>query len=331
MHNDEELLVQTIEKITPDDVETYGGKATNLAHLKLKGFEIPHGFSVSSINFSNMISVVPEIYETLKILQETENFDEMIILVERVQKLIQSYKLPVDLQSEIEDHYYRLKNNRKNSTMGYAVRSSATIEDRPDVSFAGQAESCLCVDGIQDIIDAIKRVWQSIFSSAAVIYLKSKGIPISQVKMAVVVQEMISANISGVMFTANVVNNNTEEILVNATWGWGETLVSGKVIPDTYILKKSPLRVIQKNIGKKQLMSIPSSGIGKVHAILKDTPEDRQNVFALDDTKLFEIAQLGLRVEREMGSPQDIEWCIRSDGRPVILQTRPITTLKFPS
>jgi pyruvate,water dikinase len=185
------------------------------------------------------------------------------------------------------------------------VRSSATIEDRSDISFAGQAESFLCVKGQEDIIESVKKVWQSMFSERALIYLKTKEVPLSEVKMAVLIQEMIPAEISGVMFTANVVTNNTEEILINSTRGLGDTLVSGEIVPDTFVLTKSPISVIQQDLGDKE--------------------------FTLDEEMLFDIVEVGMKIESGMECPQDIEWCIKPDGRLVVLQSRPITTLSAPS
>lgn len=323
-------LVQPIDKIEPKDIEKYGGKATNLARLSLRGFQIPNGFSISSVNFERMKSVIPEIGITLKRIEETEDFEEMISLSEEIQNQITSYIVPDNLQLEIEKNYHQLQNLVQDSGFGYAIRSSATIEDCKDISFAGMAKSYLCIEGIPHVIDAMKMVWQSTFSPGALIYLKAKGVPTTQVKMAVVIQEMIPAEISGVMFTVNVVKNNTDEMLINSTWGLGETLVSGKVIPDTYVLEKSPLRIKQKELGQKQRICVPSHIDDNLQTIFEDTPQSKRNRFTLEENALLKIARLGLEVERAFGCPQDIEWCITPDGRPVILQARPITTLSIP-
>jgi len=134
-------------------------------------------------------------------------------------------------------------------------------------------------------------------------------------------------NISGVMFTANVVNNSTEEMLINATWGLGDSLVSGKIVPDTFILTKNPLSVIERILGEKKF----TSQLEKNQPVLASTPEDRQSKFTLDDQTLMDVAEIGMKIESGMESPQDIEWCIRPDGGLVILQSRPITTLSVPS
>ena len=138
---------------------------------------------------------------------------------------------------------------------------------------------------------------------------------------------MIPAKISGVMFTANVVTNNTEEILINSTWGLGDTLVSGEVVPDTFVLTKSPLDVIQRTLGDKEFTSEP-----EIHSLaITDTPQEKRSRFTLDDKTLLDIAEVGMKIEMSMESPQDIEWCIKPDGSLVIIQSRPITTLNVPS
>jgi pyruvate,water dikinase len=129
------------------------------------------------------------------------------------------------------------------------------------------------------------------------------------------------------MFTANVVTNSTEEILINSTWGLGDTLVSGEIVPDTFILTKNPLKVIQRTLGEKER----TSEIGANNLVRVDTPQDKRSHFTLDTKTLHDIAEVGMKIEMGMESPQDIEWCIQSDGSLVILQSRPITTLSVPS
>ncbi|MGY5874797.1 MAG: PEP/pyruvate-binding domain-containing protein, partial [Candidatus Thorarchaeota archaeon] len=150
---------------------------------------------------------------------------------------------------------------------------------------------------------------------------------LGQMKMGVFVQEMLPVDVSGVTFTANVVNNSRDEMLINSTWGIGDTIVSGKIIPDTYLLNKSPLRVMGRELGTKEKTSQPGMIEGCVQLMLNDTPQERRKRFSLSDEALMVVAELGIEIEKKMGSPQDIEWCMK-DGEIVILQTRPITTLR---
>jgi pyruvate,water dikinase len=316
-------VVQFLDDIQPDDVENHGGKAVNLAKLKQLGFPVPNGLSLSSTAFMQMIEKNKNLRDFLGKVDESDDFEEILEISGYVQSIISSYEIPESIVSELSKNI----NGLESGEFGFAVRSSATVEDRSDVSFAGQAESHLCVRKQEDIIESVKNVWQSTFSERALIYLKTKDISPLDTKMAVLVQEMAPAKISGVMFTANVVTNNTEEILINSTWGLGDALVSGEVVPDTFVLTKNPPSVIQRNLGEKEFTSKP-----ELHnRAITDTPLEMRSEFSLDDQTLSYIAEVGMKIEERMGSPQDIEWCIKLDGNLVILQSRPITTLSEPS
>jgi pyruvate,water dikinase len=316
-------FVQFLESIQPDDFENHGGKAVNLAKLTRLGFHVPRGLSISSAAFTQMVKKNQDLTGFLNKVDKSDDLEEILEISESLQQTIGNYQIPENVISEISENLNHLEQTK----FGFAVRSSATIEDRRDVSFAGQAESYLCVKEQEDIIESIKKVWQSVFSERALIYLKAKEIPLIEVKMAVLIQEMIPAEVSGVMFTANVVTNNPGEILINSTWGLGNTLVSGEIVPDTYVLKKKPLSVIEQNLGEKEFTSRQVL----YELVLDDTPEERRSQYSLDERTLFGIAEVGMKIEEGMESPQDIEWCIKPDGSLVILQTRPITTLNVPS
>ena len=226
------------------------------------------------------------------------------------------------ISTEFRDDFLSQFENLK-SERGYAVRSSATVEDRADFSFAGQAESYLCVHSIDEVLESVKRVWLSALSPTVAIYLKTKGVPMSQVRMGVVVQEMVDADIAGVMFTANVVENKLDEVLIESTWGLGESLVSGKVIPDSFILEKATKSIVSKALGTKEF----TYRYGPMGTIKESTPVEKREEFTLSNERLMEIAQLGLEIEEKLGFPQDIEWCMKGQ-EIIILQSRPITTLR---
>ena len=320
-------FVVPFNNIDSGNVEKYGGKATNLAQLHKMGFTVPMGFSVTTLSFKRMISDIPQIREIIAQLEKSDDFEEMLELALGLQTVISSYKIPADIELEIIREFQNLSNIAEEERYGFAVRSSATIEDRSDVSFAGQAESFLCISKPEDIIDSVRKVWISGFSPSAVIYLYTKGIPISQMKMGVFVQEMICAEVSGVSFTANVVNNNMSEMLINSTWGLGDTLVSGKVIPDTFILSKRPVKVVTRELGTKEMFSHPEFIDDCVQMTIGETPPEKRGKFTLVDETVVQVAEMSLEIEKKMSCPQDIEWCIK-DGQIIILQTRPITTLQ---
>jgi pyruvate,water dikinase len=270
-----------------------------------------------------MVESNQNLNEFLERVDHLDDFEEVLEISEAIQKIIREYEIPKSIVSEIS----KALDDLKEPDLGFAVRSSATIEDRSDLSFAGQAESYLCIKKQSDVVESVKKVWQSVFSERAIVYLKTKLTPLKQVKMAVVVQEMVPADVSGVMFTANVVNNSTEEMLINSTWGLGDCIVAGKVVPDTFVLSKNPLRIIQRNCGEKKLMS--QAEISR--PVLVATPIEKTEKFSLDEQSLLDIAEVGMKVEMSMEEHQDIEWCIRPDGVLVLLQSRPITTLSAPS
>lgn len=310
--------VVSFKEIDPQDMENHGGKSTNLARLYQSGFNVPFGFSISSQSFMRMINEIPEAHEMIKTLDTTSDFEDVLEIAAALQVLIKSYQMPDSLKEEISAELLNL-----NTDVGFAVRSSASVEDRADISFAGQAESFLCVNGIDAIMDATKRVWLSALSPTAAIYLKTKDILMSSVRMGVVVQEMVPAEIAGVMFTANVVENNRDQMLIESTWGLGESLVSGKIVPDSFILEKISKKIVSKALGTKESIFQYS----KTETVKETTPLLMRERFTLSDAKLAEIAQIGIEIEEKMGSPQDIEWCMRGE-EIVILQSRPITTLR---
>jgi phosphoenolpyruvate synthase/pyruvate phosphate dikinase len=316
-------IVQILENIQPGDFETHGGKAGNLARLAQLGFHVPKGFSISSAAFVEMVRKNQDLTSLQRKVDKSDDFEEILEISGAIQKIINNYKIPEEVVSEISNCLKHIAQTE----FGFAVRSSATVEDRSDVSFAGQAESYLCVREQDEIIRSVKNVWQSAFSERALVYMKTKEIPVRDVKMAVLIQEMIPAEISGVMFTANVVTNNIDEVLINSTWGVGDILVSGEIVPDTFVLTKSPLGIIQRNLGDKEF----TSELGLHELTVVETPDYRRSEFTLDEQTLLTIAEVGMKIEEGMEAPQDIEWCIRPDGILVILQSRPITTLNLSS
>ena len=322
----DDALVVALEDIKPDDFDRHGGKTSNLARLFGIGFRVPLGFSVTTSCFQRVMDEIPQIQEIITELEGNDDYEEILESAIALQSLIGDYNVPIEIKHQIAIGLENLQKMTGNLLHGYAVRSSATLEDRRDISFAGQADSFLCVTGIEGVVESVKRVWQSAFSPRAVIYLHAKRIPLAQMKMAVFVQEMVPADISGVMFTANVVTRNSEEILINSTWGIGDTIVSGKIVPDTFVLAKGPLSIKQRELGAKTKMCVPQIMENCVETTLIDTPQDKAVTLSLDDETLLRIAEAGLTIEKEFGIAQDIEWCLMGKYI-VILQSRPITTL----
>ncbi|RDE17481.1 MAG: hypothetical protein C4K49_02720 [Candidatus Thorarchaeota archaeon] len=319
--------VTFLEQINQDEYEKLGGKAVNLGRLYRAGIDVPNGFTISCDCFTEFLDRVPRSREVLQRLEASTNIEEILDAATELEQLGGQCTMAKKMREEIAAAFLQLDRRVGSHDTKYAVRSSANIEDGKQVSFAGQAESFLGVNGVENIIDAVKRTWQSAISSRSVLYLHSRGIRINRVAMGVIVQEMIPADVSGVMFTANTVTNDHSQMIVESTWGLGEPLVSGRIVPDTYVLGKDPMRVIQRTLGSKAVTAVPSESDEGERVLLQSTPRDKQEEFTLEDREILRIARKGLEIEHLLGCPQDVEWCIKG-SRLVVVQARPITTLQ---
>ena len=314
-------MISYLDDIKPDDLQRFGGKAVNTAVLLQGGFNVPSGFSISADGFSQFIERDP-ICDCVGRIDRTDDLEDMLEAAMELELHVRDYKLPQDLKKEILDAVSLLGKRHRHSEFGYAVRSSATVEDGSSFSFAGQAETHLCVRPGEDIIDSVKSVWYSALTPRAVLYLKTKDINLSQVRMSVMVQEMVPADISGVLFTANVVTGDLNQVLIEAIHGLGEPLVGGSATPDTFILNKDSMKLVEDRRGRTDSMLVAGEG-GAAQVPL---PEHLRGKPVLDETGLQLLLDTGSQIEKLMGLPQDIEWCIKDDSL-VILQSRPITTL----
>lgn len=314
-----------LHQLTPDQIGTFGGKATNLARLHQLGFTIPNGFAISTDCFKNFVATCQHLESFDNLHQNTDDIETIIQSTTDFQTAASEYEIPTEIANEIMARFKQLVTQQGPNPTGYAVRSSATAEDITKFSFAGQADSFLCVRDLTHVLDAVKRTWLSLYSPRALIYLQSKDVNVTQVQMGVIVQEMILGEVSGVMFTTNVVTNNPDEIIIDATWGLGESVVAGKVNPDSFTIQKQPIEIIERRMGDKALYSVPHPQDRPECTVLKETSPQKREIFSLDDEQLFELAHLGVEIERKIGYPQDIEWTYK-DGEFIILQTRPITT-----
>jgi pyruvate,water dikinase len=262
----------------------------------------------------------------LKVLQQEDDVETILEVAEEFYQDAIKFGIPPEVAQDISHGFDQYLGNQPAPQQSYAIRSSATIEDSTQFSFAGQAETYLCVSEFSSILDAVKSTWLSLFSPRSLLYLQGKGIPLRQVRMGVIIQEMVLGDISGVMFTANVNTGEATQLIIDATWGLGESIVSGKVTPDHFVLQKKPLAKIHRHLGSKAVYSAPSPRDQPTCTVLLETPEEKRGTYCLTEKQLQELAQLGLLIEEHFGAPQDIEWTYL-DGRFVILQTRPITTL----
>ena len=313
--------VLDFQKIDQTQVAVVGGKGAHLAELsRIEGIRVPAGFCVTTDAFQRIMAEAPSINVRLDRLSRLEPDDREAIraLGAAVRRTIEGIPIPADLAAAITRSLARL-----GEQAAYAVRSSATAEDLPTASFAGQQDTYLNVVGPAAILRHVSRCWASLFSERAVTYRLRNGVHHRKVHMAVVVQQMVFPQAAGILFTADPVTGNRKVASVEAGFGLGEALVSGLVNADVYKVRDG--EVVAKAVGTKQLAILASPAGGTEELAIE--PE-RQRHPALTDAQVVQLSQLGRRIEAHFGRPQDIEWCLVDDGFRIV-QSRPITTL-FP-
>ncbi|MEN3336342.1 MAG: rifampicin phosphotransferase, partial [Acidobacteriota bacterium] len=313
--------VSSFQDIDETQVATVGGKGAHLGALsRIQGIRIPAGFCVTTDAFRRIVAEAPSIDDRLDRLSRLAPDDREAIrtLSADIRRTLEAIPIPDDLATAITGSLARLGEHA-----ACAVRSSATAEDLPTASFAGQQDTYLNVVGPAAILEHVSRCWASLFTERAVTYRLRNGFDHRKVRMAVVVQRMVFPQAAGVLFTADPVTGNRKVVSVEASFGLGEALVSGLVNADVYKVRDGA--VVAKTIGTKRL-AIHASPAGGTHE--QAIEPERQKQPALTDAQAVRLAELGRRIEAHFGRPQDIEWCL-VDGDFQIVQSRPITTL-FP-
>jgi phosphoenolpyruvate synthase/pyruvate phosphate dikinase len=316
-----ERYVLRLEEIDKTQVALAGGKGAQLGELsQIEGIRVPAGFCVTTDAFRQIIATVPATADQLDHLSRLDPDDRYAIrkLSAEVRRTLEGIAIPDDLAAAITRSVTRL-----GGQAAYAVRSSATAEDLPTASFAGQQDTYLNVVGPTAILQHVSRCWASLFTERAVAYRLRNGFDHRQVQMAVIVQRMLFPQAAGVLFTADPVTSDRKVVSIEASFGLGEALVAGLVNPDVYQVRDG--EVVAKMVAVKQRAVVASPAGGTQELPIGP---DRQQQPALTDAQIVRLAQLGRRIEAHFGNPQDIEWCLVDDGFQIV-QSRPITTL-FP-
>jgi phosphoenolpyruvate synthase/pyruvate phosphate dikinase len=316
-----ERYVLGLEEIGKTQVALVGGKGAHLGELsRIEGIGVPAGFCVTTDAFRRIMTMVPWIDDQLDRLSRLDPGDRQAIrtLSAEIRRTLEGIAIPDDLAAAITRSVTRL-----GGQAAYAVRSSATAEDLPTASFAGQQDMYLNVVGLAAILKHVSRCWASLFTERAVTYRLRNGFDHRKVHMAVVVQQMIFPQAAGVLFTADPVTSNRKVVSIEASFGLGEALVAGLVNADVYQVRDG--EVVARAVATKQLaiQARPAGGTQE----LAIEPESQEQP-ALTDAQIVRLAQLGRRIEARFGYPQDIEWCLVDDGFQIV-QSRPVTTL-FP-
>jgi rifampicin phosphotransferase len=310
-----------LQEIDRTQVASVGGKAAHLGELsRIEGIHVPAGFCVKTNAFQRIVAEVPSIHNWLERLSrlKPEEREGIRSLSAEIRGIVDGIELPDDLAAAITCALAGLGRQA-----AYAVRSSATAEDLPTASFAGQQDTYLNVVGPAAILRHVSRCWASLFTERAVTYRLRNGVDHRKVHMAVIVQRMVIPHAAGILFTADPVTGNRKVTSVEASFGLGEALVSGLTNADVYKVQNGV--VVSKAVGVKQ-RAIRASPVGGTHE--RAIEPERQEQPALTDAQVMRLATLGRRIEAHFGRPQDIEWCLVDDEFQIV-QSRPITTL-FP-
>lgn len=316
-----EQYVLDLQEIDETQVAVVGGKGAHLGGLaRIEGIRVPGGFCVTTDAFRRIIAEAPSLVARLDQLSclKPDDREAIRMLSAQIRRAIEEIVIPGDLAEEITRALARF-----GEQAAYAVRSSATAEDLPTASFAGQQDTYLNVVGPAAVLQHVSRCWASLFTERAVTYRRRNGIDHRTVHMAVVVQQMVVPQAAGILFTADPVTGNRQVATVDAGFGLGEALVSGLVNPDVFKVRGG--EVVARTIAAKQraVHALPGGGTREV-AI----DSQRQEQPALTDAQVVRLVQLGRRIGTHFGRPQDVEWCLADDGFQIV-QSRPITTL-FP-
>ncbi len=327
----EKELVLWFEDVRNVDVSIVGGKNASLGEMINSGLPVPPGFAVTAFSYERYIQeekIAEQIYKIIKETVTNPNDPKQYdVASKKIRELIEKTDMPKDMENAIRTAYKELNKRLELKDTFVAVRSSATAEDLPDASFAGQQETYLNVKGADDLIDKVRKCWSSLFTPRAIFYRNEKGFPHEKVFISVGVQKMVNSGCAGVMFTINPVTGNRDEIVIEGNYGLGETVVSGVVNPDDFVVDKATTTIKERRISRKTVQYIRDPKTGKtVHL---DIPEDKQKITCIDDRELLSLAELAKRIEKHYGKPMDIEWAIDQDlsypQNMFIVQARPET------
>ena len=318
------MYVQKFEDLSKSDIGIAGGKGANLGELTQAGIPVPPGFVVTAGTYEKFMEDSGINDKVLDILDKIDINDTKALqaAAEEIKSIIIDTPIPEDMIMFIKEAYNQLCQKVGEEDTDVAIRSSATAEDLPEASFAGQQDTFLHVSGDDEVIEYIRKCWASLFEARAIFYREENNFEHSKVLIAVVVQKMAVADKAGVMFTVNP-STGEEIALIEGSWGLGEAVVSGDVTPDNYQVDKANNEIINVTISDKKVMyTNDESGT----SVKVDVPEEMRKQRVLSDDELIELTEMGKRVQAHYGEPMDTEWAFERDNL-FLLQARPITTL----
>ncbi len=312
-------LVLGFQEMEKTQLLLVGGKGLNLGELsKIEGIQVPEGFCVTTVGYQKAIEQNETYHALLDRLTmlKVEDREQIGEISRKIRQIIMEVEIPSDVVKAVT-HYL----SQFGDEHAYAVRSSATAEDLPHASFAGQQDTYLNIIGVDAILQHISKCWASLFTDRAVIYRMQNGFDHSQVYLSVIVQRMVFPQASGILFTADPITGSRKLLSIDASFGLGEALVSGLVSADCYKVQEG--EIVNKRIATKKLAIYGRKGGGTE---TKQIDPDQQKTQTLTEQQILQLARIGRQIEAYFGCPQDIEWCL-ADDTFYIVQSRPITTL----
>src|SRR6266436_4007690 len=333
-----DAIVVWLEDVRKGDIRLVGGKCANLGELTAKGVAVPPGFAVTADAFRRFLEetkIGEVIQKTLTNGEGPRDPKQYEEASEEIRKIIESAPMPADIASEVRSAYRDLERKTGNSQVKVAVRSSATSEDLPDASFAGQQDTYLNVKGEDALVHYVQKCWSSLYTPRAIFYREEKGFPHEKVLISVGVQKMVESEVSGVIFTLDPVNGDPSKIIIESSWGLGEALVAGVVRPDRFIVDKGTLQIVHKEIVPKMVEHVPNHETGLT--MEREVSAERRNAASLGDEQVVELARLARDIEDHYQTPQDVEFAVegsKSGQKVYVVQTRPETfwaRMKTPS
>jgi pyruvate,water dikinase len=305
-----------LAKLRTSDSAEFGGKSANLGELLAAGIPVPAGFALSSRAYRDFVVATGLDGTIARALTRSDDDASKAI-----GEAMRFAPLPESVRKEVERRYQKL------GRPPVAVRSSALGEDSSEATYAGQQDSFLWVRGLEHLCDAVRDCWASLYTPRAIAYRRKLGAGVEEEAMGVTVQQMVDAEVSGVLFTCNPVSGDPSMVAVNASWGLGIAVVGGETTPDDYLVSKITGEVVRRTVSTKEVEYVPDAGGGGT--LRREVPADRRDEPCLDDASLGALVELGRRTERHFGSHQDVEWAIaRGQQLPealVVLQARPVT------
>lgn len=312
-------FIKFFKELSRNDVHIAGGKGASLGEMARSGIPVPPGFVVTRAAFDRFLEETDlgvEVEAALKKVnyKDVNSVDQASNII---RDLIHDERMPIDLQKEILSAFKKLKAKE------VAVRSSATAEDSSQASWAGELESYLNTTE-KNLIGNVKKCWSSLFTPRAIVYRNEKGMRKSKVSVAVVVQAMVQAEIAGVLFTVHPVTKDRNQMIIEAVWGLGETLVSGQLTPDSYVVDTRNWSLVDVTVAPQaRMLARKKKGVGNDWTAIPKAKAEKQK---LSSKEIIALAKLGKTIEAHYGLPEDIEW-VYTRGKFFIVQSRPITTL----